>query len=43
MPETVIQDSTRVPEDAIFAATVEAGDSFVHEILQGQFVRIVDI
>jgi uncharacterized protein len=43
MPETVIQTSTRVPEDAIFAATVEAGDSFVHEILQGQFVRIVDL
>jgi uncharacterized protein len=43
MPETVIQDSTRVPEDAIFTATVEAGDPFVHEILQGQFVRIVDL
>src|SRR5579864_4673506 len=43
MPETVIQDNTRVPEDAIFAATVEAGDSFVHEILQGQFIRIVDL
>ena len=43
MPETVIQTSTRVPEDAIFAATVEAGDSFVHEILQGQFVRIIDL
>src|SRR5579871_833137 len=43
MPETVIQDSTRVPEDAIFTATVEAGNSFVHEILQGQFVRIVDL
>ena len=43
MPETVIQDNTRVPEDAIFSATVEAGDSFVHEILQGQFVRIVDL
>src|SRR5580704_4223374 len=43
MPETVIQTSTRVPEDAIFAATVEAGDSFVHEILQGQCIRIVDL
>jgi len=43
MPETKIQSSPRLPEDAIFKATVEAGDSFVHEILQGQFVRIVDL
>ena len=43
MPETVIQTSPRLPEDAIFSAIVEAGDSFVHEILQGQFVRIVDL
>jgi hypothetical protein len=43
MPETVIQTSTRVPEDAIFSVDVEAGDSFVHEILQGQFIRIVDL
>jgi uncharacterized protein len=39
----VIQTSTHVPEDAIFSTDVEAGDSFVHEILQGQFVRIVDL
>jgi urea carboxylase-associated protein 1 len=43
MPETVIQTSPRQTEDAIFSKTVEAGDSFVHEILQGQFVRIVDL
>jgi urea carboxylase-associated protein 1 len=43
MPETKIQSSPRLPEDAIFKATVEAGDSFVHEILQGQFFRIVDL
>ncbi len=43
MPETKIQSSPRLPEDAIFKATIEAGDSFVHEILQGQFVRIVDL
>ena len=43
MPETVIQTSPRLPEDAIFSEIVEAGDSFVHEILQGQFVRIVDL
>ena len=43
MPETVIRSSPRLPEDATFSATVEAGDCFVHEILQGQFVRIVDL
>ena len=43
MPEIVIQTSTRVPEDAIFSTDVEAGDSFVREILQGQFIRIVDL
>jgi len=43
MPETVIQASPRLPEDAIFSVVVEAGDSFVHEIYQGQFVRIVDL
>ena len=43
MPETVVQFSPRLPEDAIFSVLVEAGDSFVHEILQGQYVRIVDL
>lgn len=43
MPETVVQSSPRLPEDAIFSLLVEAGDSFVHEILQGQYVRIVDL
>src|SRR6266702_4780633 len=43
MPEKVIQSSPRLPEDAIFSATVEAGDPFVHEIPKGQFVRIVDL
>jgi urea carboxylase-associated protein 1 len=43
MPEIVIQTSTRVPEDVIFSTDVEAGDSFVREILQGQFIRIVDL
>ena len=43
MPETKIQSSPRLPEDAIFKATVEAGDSFVHEILQGQFICIIDL
>src|SRR4030081_3729439 len=43
MQETMIQSSPRLPEDAIFSATVEAGDSFVHEILQGQFICIIDL
>ncbi len=43
MPETVIQLSPRLPGSAIFNATVGAGDSFVHKILKGQFVRIVDL
>ncbi len=43
MPETVIQTSPRRAEDAIFDAVVKAGDSFVHEIRKGQFVRIVDL
>ncbi len=43
MPETVIQVSPRTPEHAIFRATVEAGDPFVHVIAKGQFVRIVDL
>jgi urea carboxylase-associated protein 1 len=43
MPETAIQFSPRLPEAAIFNATVDAGDSFVHEMRRGQFVRIVDL
>jgi urea carboxylase-associated protein 1 len=43
VPETVIQVSPRTPEHAIFRATVEAGDPFVHVIEKGQFVRIVDL
>jgi uncharacterized protein len=43
MPETLIQTSPRLPEDAIFNAVIDAGDSFVHEIRKGQFVRIVDL
>jgi urea carboxylase-associated protein 1 len=35
--------SPRTPEHAIFRATVEAGDPFVHVIAKGQFVRIVDL
>ncbi len=43
MPETLLQTSPRLPENAVFNEVVEAGDSFVHEILQGQYVRIVDL
>jgi urea carboxylase-associated protein 1 len=43
MPQTAIQSSPRLPEEAIFSATVEAGAPFVHWILKGQFVRIVDL
>jgi urea carboxylase-associated protein 1 len=40
---SVIQTSPRSPEDAAFSATVEAGDSFVHVLRKGQFLRIVDL
>ncbi len=43
MPETLMQLSPRLAEDAIFSEIVGAGDSFVHEILEGQVVRIVDL
>jgi urea carboxylase-associated protein 1 len=43
MSEIVIQTSPRLPEDVIFSAIIEAGDSFVREIRKGQFVRIVDL
>ena len=43
MPETVIQISPLLPEHAVFSAIVDAGDSFVHKILKGQSVRIVDL
>jgi len=43
VPETVIHVSPLTPEAAVFSATVEAGNSFVHEILRGQVVRIVDL
>jgi urea carboxylase-associated protein 1 len=43
MPEKNIQLSSRLPEDAIVSAVVGAGDPFVHEILAGQYIRIVDL
>jgi urea carboxylase-associated protein 1 len=43
MPETVIQESPRKPEAASFSAVVQAGDGFVHTVLKGQYVRIVDL
>jgi urea carboxylase-associated protein 1 len=43
MPEAVLQTSPRHEQDAIACTTVLAGDPFVCEIKQGQFVRIVDL
>ena len=43
MPEAVLVTSPRTPETAIFSADVLAGDSFVHEIRAGGYVRIVDL
>ena len=43
MPEKIIKTSPRLPEDAIVSAVVDAGDPFVHEVLAGQYVRIVDL
>jgi uncharacterized protein len=38
-----LQVSSLLPENAILSFVVEAGDWFVHEILKGQTVRIVDL
>jgi len=43
MLETAIQVSAHQTDDAVLNQTVEAGSYFVHEILQGQTVRIVDL
>jgi len=43
MQEIVIQSNSLLLSDAVFSAVIEAGDSFVHEIVKGQFVRIVDL
>jgi uncharacterized protein len=43
MPEAALVESPRVAEEAIFSTDIGAGDSFVYEIQQGQFVRIVDL
>ena len=38
-----IEPSTRNPADAIFHATVNAGDYWLHELKQGEVLRIVDL
>ena len=38
-----IEPSTRNPVDAIFRATVNAGDYWLHELKQGEVLRIVDL
>ena len=43
MPDFILTHSPRTPSDAIFTHTIPAGDSFVHEITRGQFIRIVDL
>lgn len=43
MPEFMLCESPRALADAEFAETVEAGQSFVREIRQGEYVRIVDL
>ena len=43
MPVAALQTSTRELRTAIYDKVVEAGDSFIHEIKQGQFFRIVDL
>lgn len=43
MPGTLIKQSPRLPKDAVFSATVEAGDPFIHEVRAGQYIRLVDM
>ena len=43
MPDFILTHSPRTPSDAIFTHTIPAGDSFVHALTAGQFVRIVDL
>ena len=43
MPEPTLQTSSRQSSDAILNHTVPAGDFFLHEILAGQHLRIVDL
>ena len=43
MPTAALQTSTLDPHTATFNQVVKAGDSFLHEIKQGQFFRIVDL
>lgn len=38
-----IEPSTRNPADAIFHETVNAGDYWLHELKQGEVLRIVDL
>ena len=38
-----LTQSTREPADAVYRATVPAGESWLHAIAQGQILRIVDL
>jgi uncharacterized protein len=43
MPKAILTESPRQTTAAILTQTIPAGDSFVHELKQGQYVRIVDL
>jgi len=43
LPETNIHHSSRLPDEACFHAIIKAGDSFLHVIEAGQYLRIVDL
>jgi urea carboxylase-associated protein 1 len=43
MPDYILTESPRTEATAVFIHTIPAGDSFVHEIAAGQYVRIVDL
>jgi urea carboxylase-associated protein 1 len=40
---TTLTESRLVPADAVYDAIVPAGDPWIHEIREGQYLRIVDV
>jgi urea carboxylase-associated protein 1 len=43
LPEAVFEISPRTAATAVFTSVVGAGDFFVHEVRQGQYLRLVDL
>lgn len=43
MPGTVLQESAMIAATAVFRKVVRAGEPLVHEVRQGQTLRIVDL